>query len=710
MSEKTVLSVEGMTCSNCAQGISRYLEKKGLKEVRVDFASGEVAFEEVVPEEIPDIVKGINNLGYKVIDNEELADNKQTGLRWNSMEAKFLVCLIFTIPLLLHMFLELRFLHQPVVQLFLCLPVFIIGLRHFGTSAWASIKTGIPNMDVLISIGAIAAFVYSVAGMVLYNESTGVSGYLFFETTATIITLVLLGNIIEKNSVKQTSSALRELAALQPAIANKITIEKDMTESIAPVEISTIRKQDPVLVNTGGVIPVDGKIYWGEAVVDESALTGESLPVDKANGDTVMAGSVMLSGSIKIVTEKAGNQTVLSNIIDLVKQAQYSKPAIQKLGDKVSAWFVPAVVIISILTFVLSFFVFNVTLSASIMQAIAVLVISCPCAMGLATPTAVAVGVGKAAKNGIIVKGGATLEQFSDIKTAVFDKTGTLTTGKFKISALNTYHASEQEVIDIVYSIEQHSEHPLATSLIKELKPKKQNLIHFEIISELKGSGMSASDNLGNQYLLGSFNSHRDLTNDQDHTLYLSKNKKLIATIDLSDEIKPGAKAMIQSIINSGMEPVLVSGDRAKRCHEVAASLGIKTVYSDSLPHQKTEILETLKQKGKLLMVGDGINDAPSLATADLGISFGEATKIAMNSAQVVILNKSDMQAITMAIHIGKQTMQTIRQNLFWAFFYNIIAIPVAAMGYLSPMIAAFSMAFSDVVVIGNSIRLKFRK
>ncbi len=712
MSEKTVLNVEGMTCSNCAQGISRFLEKKGLKSVIVDFPTGEVAFEKFAPGSMNDIVKGIQGLGYRVLNSGEPTGHNGHAHNHRSrftLELKFIISALFTLPLLLHMVFDASLLHSPLVQWILCTPVFLIGLQHFGKSAWSSLKTGIPNMDVLITLGAASAYFYSVAGILL-NGDHNIANYLFFETSATIITLVLLGNIIEKNSVRKTTSALKDLAALQPPVANKITIGNNLEEIFTTVPVSELQKHDPVLVNTGGVIPVDGKIYWGAGVIDESSMTGESIPTDKLTGDDVIAGTIVVSGTIKITTGKAGSQTVLSNIIELVKQAQHAKPPIQKLGDKISAWFVPAVILIAIVTFLLSFFVFHLSAPTSMMHAIAVLVISCPCAMGLATPTAVAVGLGKAARQGIIVKGGDTLELFENIRIAVFDKTGTLTIGKFRISTFKTYDFSEQEATDIIYSLEHFSDHSLANSLVTELKSKATKRIGFENVSELKGSGIKAEDSEGNKYLLGSYNSHRDLTTDNTHTVYLSKNNKLIATVDLRDDIKPGAEEMIRSLKANRIETVLLSGDTEKRCREVATKLGIPTVFSGQLPHDKTRIIYELKQKGNLLMVGDGINDAPSLSAADLGMSFGHATKIAVNSARVILLNSNDMKAVITALRTGKLTLQTIRQNLFWAFLYNVIAIPVAAMGFLSPMVAALSMAFSDVVVIGNSLRLKFRK
>lgn len=710
MSEKTVLNVEGMTCTNCALGVTRFLEKKGLTGVNVNFASGEVVFEEVTQTNIGEIIKGINNLGYHVVENQKVGQPVRKQPIFKTIEFKFWICVVFTLPLVAHMVLDIHLLHNPVFQLFCSLPVFIFGLTHFGKSAWSSLKTGVPNMDVLVTIGSVAAFGYSVAGMILYSNTEEVKNYLFFETSATIITLVLLGNIIEKRSVIKTTSALKELSLMQPVFANKITIQKNLSELVEQVEISSIKVNDAIIVNTGLTVPVDGKVYWGNATVDESALTGESIPSEKEIGSTVMAGSTVLNGSIKIRTEKVGSQTVLSNIIQLVKDAQQSKPEIQKLGDKISGWFVPAVVLISLLTFLLGYFLFDITLTKALMSAIAVLVISCPCAMGLATPTAVAVGLGKAAKNGILVKGGSTLEQFDDLKTAVFDKTGTLTTGNFKISEIKNYNDfSIDEAIKIIYSLEQHSSHPIAVSLVKELSKKTNEWISLENIKEEKGIGMSATDADGNRFLLGSFQAQRHLTTDDSHSVYLSKNDLLIATINIKDEIKAGAKEIISLLKAENIKPILLSGDNQVRCEEIGNELGIEEIYSNKLPHEKTEIIRSLKSKGKLLMVGDGINDAPSLELADLGLSFGDATKIAINSAQVILLNNNDLTAVMTAIRIGKMTMQTIRQNLFWAFFYNIVAIPIAAMGYLSPMVAAFSMAFSDVVVIGNSIRLKFR-
>lgn len=710
MADKTHLKVEGMTCSNCALGVTRMLEKKGMHGVHVDFTSGEVVFEEVSSDRLPEIMDGIRQLGYRVKSDAEGPGDFEKEPFIKSTEFLFVVSAVLTLPLLLHMVLPFSLLHDPVFQCLVSLPVYLIGMRYFGSSALNSLKTGVPNMDVLITVGSTAAFFYSFAGMMMYHGTPLMHQYLFFETAATIITLVLMGNIIEKRSVRKTTSALRELAAMQPQMARRIVIGKDLHEIIETVPVSEIRKDDPVLLNAGDQVPVDGILYQGNLVVDESALTGESLPVEKADGSPVLAGSIIISGNARVVTEKAGRQTVLANIIELVKEAQQSKPAIQKLGDRISAWFVPAVLLIALGTFLISFFVFDLDARRSVMSAVAVLVISCPCAMGLATPTAVAVGLGKAARKGILVKGGSTLELFSNIKTAVFDKTGTLTTGHFSVTAIHTYGFDEQQAINLIYSLEQFSSHPIAQSLIREFEKRKTAVVSLMTVEEEKGLGIRGEDADGRVYRLGSEGAVEATGALKGHSVYLTENGQIVVALDLMDEIKPGAAAMISGLKLQGIRPVLLSGDGEKRCWEVADLVGIDNVFFNKLPHEKIHIVEEMKKQGKLLMVGDGINDAPSLASADIGISFSSATKIAINTARVVILNQEDLRIILTAIRIGKQTLSTIRQNLFWAFAYNLVAIPVAAVGLLSPMVAAFSMAFSDVVVIGNSLRLRLRK
>ncbi len=718
MNNKVLLNVEGMTCTNCALTVTKVLEKKGLKDVNVNFVTGEVTFEEVTNEKIESAVKDINSLGYRIIDhpaqNHVHSDHGHVHPVSSAtfIEKKFYWSLAFTLPLFLHMLLPFHFLHLSLVQLLLCLPVMVIGVQHFGKSAWLSVKSGVPNMDVLITIGSGAAFIYSLAGMLIYYETPEINHYLFFETASTIITLVLLGNVIEQRSVKQTTSAISELGKLQASNAKKIAHSSDGTEHILEVSVNEINKGDLLLVNTGDKIPVDGKITWGNALINEAMITGESLPLNKNVGEEVIGSTVIENGSIKMIASNVGNETVLAKIIELVKNAQNTKPPIQRLGDKVSAVFVPVVVALSLLTLLISFFIFHISLNQSLMSSIAVLVISCPCAMGLATPTAVMVGIGRAAKNGILIKGGSTLESFATIKTIVFDKTGTLTTGNFKIKKIHAMNADEETIRILLYALEKHSSHPIAKSIVSECKDiaDKSEPIHWKKIEEDKGIGINATDEKGDLYSVGSFQMVKHLYTDSSHNIFLLKNNELIAAIDLQDELKQDSKHTIDELKKLGIKTVMVSGDRKSICESVASQLGIEEVYSEQLPTQKLEIIERLSKHSPTAMVGDGINDAPALAKATVGVSLSNATQVAIQSAQIILLHGNNLAFLIKAIQVSKQTLVTIKQNLFWAFFYNVIAIPIAAFGLLSPMIAALSMAFSDVVVVGNSIRLKTKK
>ncbi|HEY0896716.1 MAG TPA: heavy metal translocating P-type ATPase, partial [Sphingobacteriaceae bacterium] len=606
--------------------------------------------------------------------------------------------LVFTLPLFFHMFLPFHWLHDPYVQLGLSLPVFILGCVHFGKSAVNSIRAGLPNMDVLIFIGSTAAFIYSLAGTI---RQLG-PDYLFYETTATIITLVLLGNVLEKRSVSQTTSAVRDLLKFQATRAIRV-----MDGELEEVDARDVRSGDILQVNTGDKIPVDGEVISGEASVNEAMLTGESIPVEKTKYSPVYAGTVLEKGNFRMLATKVGKHTALSQIIELMKRAQAAKPPIQKLGDKVAAIFVPVVVGISILTFLVAHFAFDISFQQALLNGIAVLVISCPCAMGLATPTAVMVGLGRAARNGVLVKGGNTMEAIAGLKYMVFDKTGTLTTGRFRMTGLEvTGELSEEEAINIISSLEGYSNHPIARSLVGELKDRTTGRVVFSQVEEEKGLGMQATDTEGNQFKLGSASVLKDPSEEHGASVFLLKNDKLVARISIGDDIRPEAFTIIETLKKLDITPVLLSGDRTAKCLEVAGKLGITKVFGEMLPAQKLEIIDDLKKKGKTAMVGDGINDAPALTTSDVGISLSDASHVAIQSAEVVLL-KNDLKAIDFTLRIGKHTLLTIKQNLFWAFFYNIVAIPVAAFGFLNPMVAALTMAFSDVIVIGNSIRLK---
>ncbi len=704
--QNTILHIEGMDCANCATGITKSLQKSGMENVHVDFATGEAVFYTKDKSTLPSAIKDVQRLGYKIIDSR-LKENNDGKL--STIEKRFYVSLPFTILLFFsHMLLSHDFfLNKPLSQLLLCLPVFIIGIMQFGKSAVGSVRIGVPNMDVLIFIGSASAFIYSLAGMYLYSAHEA-HNYLFFETTATIITLVLLGNVLEHRSVKQTTSAIKDLSALSVSTAKIVGLQFGK-EVITEINYKDIPVGALLQVNTGDKVPVDGEIISGEASIDEAMLTGESIPSEKAVSDKVIGGTILLSGNFRMRAEKVGNDTTLSKIINLVKKAQQAKPNIQKLGDKISAIFVPIVLGISISTFCVSYFGFHVTLQDAMMRSIAVLVISCPCAMGLATPTAVMVGIGRAAKRGILIKGGNTLEEFAKIKNIVFDKTGTLTTGEFQIKNITCFNSSEEEVKEILFQLEQHSSHPIAKSMVRELAAMHSSKTFSDIVEE-KGLGISAVDVDKNEYKIGSYKIAKALTADNSHNAYILKNGVLIATVDLTDELKANVKESITSLKAAGINSILLSGDTKAKCDALAEKVGITTIYSEQSPEQKLVIIEKLNSENATAMVGDGINDAPALARAAVGISLSNATQVAIQSAQIILLKSNDLSSLAEAYLISKHTLITIKQNLFWAFFYNIVAIPIAAAGLLNPMIGALAMAFSDVIVIGNSIRLKTKK
>lgn len=699
--------VEGMTCGNCALTISRYLEKQGLKDIIANAASGELHFTAPAALDVDRIYKGIGQLGYKVVLPGEAQDHDHAGHHHAKLGRLLLICAVFTAPLLLHMFVgHDSLLNNPWLQLALCLPVYTIGLRHFGSSAFRSLRSGVPNMDVLIIMGASAAFFYSLAGVLFFANDA--HRYLFFETTATIITFVLIGNWIEERTVTATTSSIKALAALQPSIARVVMTDSLGKEMIMQVESKLLKVNDIVLVNDGDGIPSDGMVISGTATVNESMITGESLPVQKEAGISVTGGSVVTSGNLRIKTTAVGESTALAEIIRLVQKAQGAKPPMQKLADKISAVFVPTVLVIAVLAFLINYFIIDVTFADSMMRSIAVLVIACPCAMGLATPAAVAVGLGRAARNGILVKGGDTLEKFKDIKQIVFDKTGTLTTGILRISNYNTSNISDEEFKAAITGLEHYSAHPIAKSVLQEWGQGGQRIEMMQV-TETKGEGLSGKDSSGNTWQLGSFKILNGNKATGSYDIHLLKNDRWVGGLNIEDELRQDAVTTISALHEEQFTTILLSGDRREKVAAIGKATGIDTVIAEQSPAQKMEQLDKLQQVAPTAMVGDGINDAPALAKATIGISLSDATKVAMQSANVILSN-NQLSSLPKAIKLGRYTYQTIKQNLFWAFFYNVLAIPLAAMGYLSPVWAAIVMAFSDVILVLNSLRLNFRK
>lgn len=694
------LKVEGMDCSNCALSISRFLERKGLEEVFVNFQTKEVRFQQDEEKITLDkVTAGIHKLGYEVVDDG-------TKKNWWTLNRKLLVSAIFTFPLLLHHLLMMVGIHfewmTAWVQLIICIPVFAIGVAHFGVSAVKSLRGGVPNMDVLIIIGSTAAFIYSLVGTINYHPD-----YIFYETAATIITLVLIGNWLEKRAVEQTTTSIEELTKLQVEKAKRIM----PSGTLVTIDAKDVKKGHILQVNEGDKVPADGVITTGSASVDESMLTGESLPVEKTETSNVVGASVVLSGNFQMKVSAIGEKSVLGQMIELVKMAQADKPDIQRLADRISAIFVPAVVLIAIGTILIGHFGFGLEFRQALMNGIAVLVISCPCAMGLATPTAVMVGVGRMAKNGILVKGGQTLEIFAKIKNIVFDKTGTLTTGAFKLKNIQYFDEDHDSIHALIYQLEKHSSHPIAHSLVEEMAPKVNGTSFQLTVAEHRGSGLEGTDDSGNVYRIGSGNMRINngmAINPQSH-IFLTKNDELLAALEITDDIKEQATEVVDYLKTNEVRPYVLSGDKKEKTAAVAKAVGIKDYFGEQLPAEKLEVIERLSDESFTAMVGDGINDAPALAKATIGVSMSNASQAAIQSAQIVLLN-GNLGHLKQAHGISRHTLITIKQNLFWAFAYNIVAIPIAAMGFLNPMWGALFMAFSDVVVIGNSIRLKRKR
>lgn len=706
--EKVDWKVEGMTCTNCALSIDRYLQKEGQKAVKVNFIGGEVSFEMDGHKTKDELTKGIADLGYKVVDESTTQPTENFKIKkqqfFSNHLQRFLFCLPFTLVLMLHMLpWHPAFLMNPWIQLAICLPVYIVGMSYFGVSAVKSLRRGIPNMNVLIAIGSTAAFIYSLIGTL---GNMGMD-YVFYETAATIITLVFLGEWVEHKSVDTTQKELKKLAATQKVMANMIAFDEEHKEIVFPVENTSLHVGDLILIKTGEQVPIDCKILWGDAAVNEALLTGESKPIKKTKKDALIGGSMLTDGIVKAQVTAVGKDTVLSNILTLVKEAQSEKPPIQQLADKISAVFVPAVLGIALLTFVINYFAFDVSGTSSLMRSIAVLVISCPCAMGLATPAAIAVGLGRAAKNGILFRNAKSLELFKDIQTVVFDKTGTLTKGNFNVTGFQSLELSDENFKQVVFSMEKFSNHPIAKAITESWK--MNNPKSWKKIEEIKGLGIKAEDMEGNSYLLGSYKIAASQTNDNTQTAYLLKNEKLIGWFNLEDEIRPEAKDVIAYLHSKNIETILLSGDVLERTQKIADMLGIDKVYAEKSPEEKLKIIEKLNTEKPVAMVGDGVNDAPALAKATIGISMSDATQLAVQSAQVVLMNKGIHQ-LPLALGLGKHTFKTIKGNLFWAFIYNIVAIPIAAIGLLQPGIAALAMGFSDVVLAINSLWLRFRK
>lgn len=694
--ESVEWKVEGMSCSNCALSIEKYLNSKDLSNIYVNFAEDLVKFNIPIDNsvEIKEIEAGIEKLGFSVE-----AETK-TERKIDPLLLSIIICSVLTIPLLLSMFFSFPILKNGYFQLALSLPVYLFGLLYFAKSSLNSLKVKVLNMDVLVLLGSSVAFFYSLYG-ILNNLG---SGFLFFETSATIITVILIGNYLEKRTLKQTTDAIESLLKLE---VNDVKLITNLKENLwEKKDKSQVKSGDLLAIHSGDLIPLDGIVVKGSGASNESMLTGESEYVYKSENDNVFAGTTLEDGNLVINVNKTGKETTLQKVVALIRKAQQEKPEIQKLVDKISAVFIPLIILLSILCFLLNYFFLDNSLNTSLLRSVAVLVVSCPCALGLATPTALMVGLGKLSNIGFLLNNGNVIESLGKVRNIVFDKTGTLTSGRFQISNAFT-NIDTEEFKSAVKSLETYSSHPLAKSLTEILIDVEA--MPFEQVEEIKGIGVFGKNELGDSYAVGSYNIAKNLTEDDKHAIYVVKNGKLIGWLDVEDEIRPNVIESVNKLKLKNFTLFLLSGDKLAKTEDFAKKVGIDKFYAEKLPAEKLEIITSIKEKGTTLLIGDGINDAPSLVKADIGVSLGSANDIAINSADAVLLN-NDFQNLDKAIKISRLTSKCIKQNLFWAFLYNIIMIPLAFFGILHPMIAAVAMALSSLFVVGNSLRLKYSR
>lgn len=718
---KTInLGIEGMTCAACAQRIEKTLNKDpNIFSAVVNLAteSGKVAFN---PAELTeaDIYNKIKKIGY--IPVKEKADQEAIAKKeFQLHRARLIVAIILSIPLLLSMLDHLPFSNSMSLGLlmnpwFQMVPAtivqFVIG-APFYVSAYRAVRGGLANMDVLVVLGTSVAYGLSVVNTLRYQFGHLHHPVLYFETSAVLITFVLLGKYLEKRAKNQTTAAITSLIQLQPneAIVLADGIEKE-------ISIQSIKLGDIVKVVPGQKMPVDGKIIKGTTTVDESLLTGESLPIDKKLNDSVIAGSINQNGAILVEVTRIGQETTLSQIIKIIENAQGDKVPIQRLADKISSIFVPAVIAVSILTFSV-WIIVSGDFYMAINGAVSVLVIACPCALGLATPTAIMVGSGASAKHGILFKGGQYLENLEKVETVVFDKTGTLTTGQPEVVSADYPDLS---TLSLIVSAEANSEHPLSKAILRYGKQMQLELAAISQFEALPGFGISALINqkavlIGNRNLM--LNAGVDLQfvddgilshENQGKTLvFAAINQKHIATFAIRDKIKPESKLAVKRLTELGKKVVMLSGDNLVTARAIAKEIGIGEVVAEVLPGEKAEQIKRLQANQSVAMIGDGVNDAPALVTSDVGIAMGTGSDVAIESADVTLVS-GEVTKVVDAVQISKQTMKTIRENLFWALIYNLIGIPIAASGLLAPWLAGAAMAFSSISVVLNSLRLKF--
>ncbi|MDQ0411976.1 heavy metal translocating P-type ATPase [Mesobacillus stamsii] len=725
--DKMDLDVFGMTCAACSTRIEKVLNKMGgMKSATVNLAteSATVEFNSAVLS-VDQIIAKIQNLGYDAkekVQREAKALQKEEEI--HAKKRKLLLSILLSLPLLYTMIghspwdtgLPMpQLLMNPWFQLLLATPVqFWIG-GQFYVGAYKSLKNKSANMDVLVALGTSAAYFYSLVEAIKTIGNPNYMPHLYFETSAVLITLILVGKLFEALAKGRTTEAISKLLNLQ---AKEATVIRDGEEIKIPIE--DVKVNDTVLVKPGEKIPVDGKVVTGQSAVDEAMITGESIPVEKSAGDTLIGATINKNGTLTMTATKVGKDTALAGIIKVVEDAQGSKAPIQRVADQISGIFVPIVVAIALVTFLVWYFLITPgDFASSLETAIAVLVIACPCALGLATPTSIMVGTGKGAENGILFKGGEHLETTHKINAIVLDKTGTITKGKPSVTDIEIF-GEKEKVLQYLVSAEKSSEHPLAEAIVEYGSVNQIDVVQVDEFSAIPGHGIQAVI-MGEKVLVGTrklmkqtgvvFDKYEDqlekLETDGKTAMLIAIDHEVNGIVAVADTVKDTAKTAIEELKSMGIEVYMLTGDNKRTAHAIASQVGVDHVIAEVLPEEKANHVKELQLKGmKVAMVGDGINDAPALALADIGIAIGTGTDVAIEAADVTILG-GELTLIPKAISLSKQTMRNIRQNLFWALAYNSAGIPIAALGLLAPWLAGAAMAFSSVSVVTNSLRLK---
>ncbi|VWA42727.1 heavy metal translocating P-type ATPase [Bacillus altitudinis] len=730
--EQAEFDIEGMTCAACANRIEKKVNRMdGIDQGSVNFAleSLQVTYHpgQISPSDIKEAVKSI---GYSLIESaEEHAEEGKKDHRQVAIEkqtARFLFSMILSLPLLWAMVSHFSFTSfiwlpeafmNPWVQLALAAPVqFIVGWP-FYVGAYKALKNKSANMDVLVALGTSAAFFYSLYESIQSAVQGTHGGGLYYETSAVLITLIVLGKLMEARAKGRSSEAIQKLMGLQ---AKEAVIERDGKEMTVP--ISEVKVNDLVFVKPGEKVPVDGEIIEGTTAIDESMITGESLPVDKTTGDTVIGATINKNGFVKVKATKVGKETALSQIIRVVEQAQGSKAPIQRMADQISGIFVPIVVGLAVLTFLIWYiFVDPGNVTAALETFIAVIVIACPCALGLATPTSIMAGSGRAAESGILFKGGEHLEVTQSLDTVVLDKTGTVTKGEPSLTdVIASANWTEDTLLQLAGSAEQQSEHPLARAITEGMKNRGLQAVEVEAFQADPGHGIEARA-AGHELLIGTrklLKKHHiscealeavvtELEEQGKTAMLIAIDDEPAGIVAVADTIKSSSSQAVARLKEQGIHVVMMTGDNKRTAEAIASEAGIDHVIAEVLPEEKAAHIVALQKQGKkVAMVGDGINDAPALATANIGMAVGTGTDVAMEAADITLMT-GDLHAIADALEFSRKTMRNIKQNLFWALAYNCIGIPVAAFGFLAPWLAGAAMAFSSVSVVLNALRLQ---